>query len=86
MTPTNEEIAEHLKKIGNHLAEIEQHLLEVAFAEANLYQMIAIRMPGITPDERTVLTSATRRALENGMTRKRIAADFQKSVDAFSRL
>ena len=83
---TNEQIADHLKKIGSHIVELEQHLLEVAFAEAKLYEMIAVRMPGVSPAETTALTLATRKALENGMTRKRIAADFQKSVEAFSRL
>jgi hypothetical protein len=83
---TNEQIADHLKKVGSQLADIQDHLLEVAFAEAKLYEMIAVRMPGVTPDEKTALTSAARKCLENGNRRKELCNRFRQSVEAFSRL
>jgi len=43
-------------------------------------------MPRVSAAETTALTLVTRKALENGMHRKRIAGEFQKSVEKFSRL
>ena len=86
MTPTNEQIAEHLKKIGNHLVEIESHLLEVAYAQAQQYKLIASKVPSFTAEEDAVLRAAAQVCLDNGSRRKAVSMKFRQMVDDFSRL
>jgi formiminotetrahydrofolate cyclodeaminase len=86
MTPTNEQIAEQVNTIGKHLADIGEHLNEVAFSDAKLYELIANRMPGVTPDEHAALTSAVQACLKNGNLRQAICKKFRQEVENFSRL
>jgi len=83
---TNEQIAEHLKQVGSHLAEMEGLLLSVAFAEAKLYEMIAVRMPGVTPDEKAALTSGAQRCQDDCSRLQLLRKKFSQDVEAFSRL
>jgi len=84
MSPTNEQIAEQVRKIGKHLAEMEGYLLSVAFAQAQQYKLIASRAPGFSPEEDALLRSAAQQCLEGCNQLSALRKQFQSDVDAFA--
>jgi hypothetical protein len=86
MTPTNQQIAEHLKAIGNHIVELESHLLEVDFSVAQQYKLFASRVPTLTADEDAALRVAAQVCLDNGNRRKAVHTKFRQLVEEFGRI
>lgn len=65
MTPTNEQLQEHLMQLGSKLDDTGEFLESVAFALAKQYELIAGRMPELLPEERVVLRSCAQQVLES---------------------
>ena len=83
---TNEQIAEHLKKIGSHAVGAEQAMLSVAFSVGKLYEFIGNRMPSMEPEERAFWIDGARKALDSQNRAKAELEEFRRAVEVFSRL
>jgi len=86
MKPTNEQIAEHLKKMGKHLLGTEIALNSVAFSVAELYEFIATRMPAMPESERKIWKAGARKALNSQNRAKDEIEELRREIDTFSRL
>jgi len=86
MTPTNAQIAEHLKKIGSRLVEMEGFLLAVAETQAQQYKLIAARVPDFTPEEDAALRHAAQRCLNGVGKLSLLSKQFAEDVATFSTL
>jgi hypothetical protein len=64
MTPTNQQLSEHLKQLGNKLDETGEFLESVAFALANQYKLIADKLPELSNAERDALRLLAQQALD----------------------
>jgi hypothetical protein len=84
MTPTNEQLAGHLKQIANRLDDTGEFLESVAFALANQFKLIAARMPGLEPNERDGLQSAAQQALNGVMKHKASRKLLKDAIQIFS--
>lgn len=85
MTPTNEQLAEHLKQVARRLDDTGEFLESVAFALANQFKLIATRMPGLDPSEREVLKASAQQAL-NGVEKHKASRKILKdAIEIFSR-
>jgi hypothetical protein len=86
VTPTNQQIAEYLKRIGSHLVELEGFLHAVAGVQAQQYKLIASKVPDFTPEEDAVLRAAAQRCLSNLEKLSPLRKQFKQDVEIFSKL
>jgi len=86
MTPSNQQIAEHLKQIGSRMVELEGLLHAIAGAQAQQYKLIASKVSSLTADEDAVLRSVAQQCLNNLEKLSPRRKQFQQDVEAFSKL
>jgi hypothetical protein len=84
--PTNEQTAEHLKKIGKRLVGMEFFLLTIADTQAQQFKLIASRIESFTPEEDARLRAAAQRGLDSCRRMMPLHKQFEQDVEAFSRL
>ena len=58
MTPTNEELFEAVKILGNHVLEMEKFLLTIAQTQATQFKLMNSRITDLTSDEQEILKDA----------------------------
>jgi len=84
MTPENQKIADHLKKVGTRMVEMEGLLLSVAETQAQQYKLIAARVSDFTPEEDAILRTAAQRCLNGCKQILLLHKQFAKDVEDFS--
>jgi len=84
--PTNDQIVEHLKKIGSRLVDIEFFLLTIADTQAQQFKLIASRIESFTPEEDAALRAVAQRGLDSCRRMLPLHKQFARDVEAFSRL
>ena len=85
MTPTNEQLVEHLQQIARKLDDSGEFLESVAFALANQFKLIASRMPGLDPAEREVLKASAQQALTGVEKHKASRKILKDAIEILSR-
>ena len=58
MTPTNEQLFESVKILGNHLLDMETFLLTIAQTQATQFKLMTSRVSNLTPSEQELLKGA----------------------------